>query len=259
MSRPNSLDDRDTLVSLGYLYAEDLGELRLYHYTRRCVRDRAWNEVTLNSRGHIFHRGTGECVARPFTKFFGLGELGIDEAAVPWDEAELVTEKLDGWMGTLFRLDGEPRVATSGSMTSHVAKMASCLLSGRHFNLDGLDDRLTLVWELLAPETRVVIDYGPEWRMVLLAAFDRHTGDELSWTELGAIAGRYGFELPRVVWAAGDAARLAEAVAAELGRPGVEGVVVRFRDGSRLRIKTDAYQAALTARNQDRKLHLTNS
>ena len=72
------------------------GKLAIYTYTDKCVFDRAWDDITRNSRGHIFDLETGECVAWAFPKFFNLGEnLEVLPHVLPWDKPYEVTEKMD--------------------------------------------------------------------------------------------------------------------------------------------------------------------
>lgn len=51
------------------------GKLVGYNYTDQCTFDRAWNDVTLNSRGIVFEKETGKLVALPFPKFWNYSEL----------------------------------------------------------------------------------------------------------------------------------------------------------------------------------------
>ena len=51
-----------------------------YNYTDQCTFDRAWNDVTKNSRGIVFEKDTGRVVAIPFPKFWNYSELmGIQD------------------------------------------------------------------------------------------------------------------------------------------------------------------------------------
>ncbi|KKL27287.1 hypothetical protein LCGC14_2386650, partial [marine sediment metagenome] len=66
--------ERDRLVAEGWLRCDNLGDLRIYTYTDKCIHKSNWDEITLNSRGVIFNIKTGEIVAQPFGKFFNLNE-----------------------------------------------------------------------------------------------------------------------------------------------------------------------------------------
>ena len=51
------------------------GKLVLFDYTEKCQFEKAWDEITLNSRGSVYELSTGKLVARAFSKFFNWSEL----------------------------------------------------------------------------------------------------------------------------------------------------------------------------------------
>ena len=63
-----------------------------------------WDEYTRAARGIIFNKRTGECVARPFPKFFNLGEMPESQLnKIPKDPSNYeVYDKLDGSLGILY-------------------------------------------------------------------------------------------------------------------------------------------------------------
>jgi len=246
---------RDTLVDLGLLRFDDLGDLRVYSYTDRCVFKRAWNDLTLNSRGIIFNRATGECVAQPFPKFFMVGETpDLDESVLPWDRVERITEKLDGFLGILYRPPGGGfAVATRGSFHTEAAVWATESVQGH--GLAGLPDAVTLCFELVHPMTRVVVDYHGRQDLVLLAAFNRHTGLECPWSQVQTWAESFGFPLPREYPL--DVEALCRTLATADGTE-FEGFVVSFAgkpgDGGpfRAKLKTADYLARFRALSASR-------
>lgn len=244
-----SLDDvmeRDAAAAYGFLRFADHGDLRVYSYSDRCYRTGFWNEITVNSRGIIFNHETGECVARPFSRFGGLGETPeLEESALPWDQVDRVSEKLDGWLGIHYRHGGIHYIATRGSFATDGGIWATGEL--QRFELDGLPDEATLCFEIIHPFTRVVVDYGDRAELVLLAAFHRHTGEEYPWSQVRAWARRFGFNVP---WTLEDSAATPAAIAEKLEairQAGGEGLVVRFRDGRRVKIKTAEYMERFIA------------
>ena len=46
----------------------------IFNYTAKCQYDGVWNDITMKCRGLIMSQD-GEIIARPFEKFFNLGEL----------------------------------------------------------------------------------------------------------------------------------------------------------------------------------------
>jgi len=230
---------REELVAEGMLRKDDLGYLSVYMYTDACVYARRWDDVTLNSRGHVFNRRTGERVAMSFPKFFNLGETPeTQESVLPWSEGYMVFEKKDGWLGNLYRVPGGGyAVSTRGSFRSPGAKWATEFLRSRH-DLSGLPDEITLVFELVSPITRIIVDYGETEELVLLSAFNRHTGEECDWAQVEGFARRYGFPLPRVY--GNDISECRRLLAEASGRD-MEGFVVRFASGLRVKIKGEDY------------------
>ena len=93
----------DALVAEGLLGRSELGPLVLYNYTDKCTYERAWTSITMACRGLVFDRHTGECVARPFAKFFNLDEHETTRlAALPIGAGFTAFEKLDGSLGIMF-------------------------------------------------------------------------------------------------------------------------------------------------------------
>ncbi len=236
---------RDQYVKDGWLRCDDLGDLRIYTYNNKTVFKRHWDEITLNSRGHIFNRRTGECVARPFPKFFNVGERPDDEPDL-WTDCQVI-EKLDGWLGILYRHEGQYKIATRGSFKSTGAIWATKHLQ-ENFNLTNLSDDITLIFELIHPslreESNLVVNYKNREDLVLLAAFNRHTGEELCWDDVVFLAGTYGFNLPKVYtnWNAFNAKTAAQNIGLN-----EEGYVLRFENNFRLKIKGDQYVKAAQA------------
>ena len=229
---------RDALVAEGLLRRDNLGDLSVYTYTDACTFGREWNEVTLNSRGHIFDRGTGECVAWSFSKFFNVGETPeTQESALPWSAGYAVFEKLDGWLGNLYRTADGFAIATRGSFHSDGAVWATRFLR-EHHDLAGLPDEVTLVFELISPITRIIVDYGSDEKLALLAAFNRHTGEEYPWAKVVDWADQFGFPLPKAY--GGEISGCRRLLADSSGKE-MEGFVVRFANGLRAKVKGEDY------------------
>lgn len=203
-------------------------DLFIWNYTSRCQYAGAWDEVTMAARG-LITRSDGTIIARPFPKFRNLNEhraLGLPVPAEPFE----VTEKMDGSLGILYWLDGAPAIATRGSFTSEQAIHASALLRER-YGTYLFDPALTLLFEIVYPENRIVIDYGALDDLVLLAAIEIETGREVA---LDARA--WPFPLVKRYDGIADVAQLAA-----LDEPNREGFVLRFASGLRLKVKFREY------------------
>jgi RNA ligase len=173
-----------------YVKAVEWNDLVLFHYKQECVYDRAWDNVTLNARGIIFNKVTGELVARPWKKFFNLNEL-IDLYSLPGytniistlnDNLFYVLDKLDGSMGILFKYGGKYRISTKGSFTSEQALWATDWIQerikGQNNDLK-IDNNLTYLFEIIYPENKIVVDYGEMKELVLTGVINNKDGSEL--------------------------------------------------------------------------------
>jgi len=204
----------------------DRDPLRIYNYTAKAQYDRAWTQATLISRGLIAE--DERVVARAFPKFFNLDEIGLDN--LPLHEPFEVREKLDGSLGILYRIDGEPRISTRGSFESPQAAVGTDVLRERYLSRWEPDPTLTYLFEIICPESRVVVDYGDRRDLVLLDVLVTATGEQVSraqWSDVPfEIAEHHGDSL--------DLAGLPE-------RPNSEGYVVTFASGVRAKVKHAEY------------------
>lgn len=209
-------------------------DLMLFDYKSSAQYAGRWNWFERVSRGLILNTVTGEVVARPFDKFFNWGENGR-EPTTPIIE---ICEKLDGSMGTLYRHKGEYRIATRGAFHSEQAVWATEYLN-QNYGLRGLGDWLTLIFEIIYPENRVIVDYAGREDLVLIGVRDRFTGEDWFYPQIAELAQRYGFSLPQTYTFASTEELIAAAHDLPLNN---EGWVIRCADGLRLKVKGDAYR-----------------
>jgi len=205
--------------------------LRLYVYTSRTVFEDAWDEVTMLARGLVLDERAGQVVATPFPKFFNAGEKRGDIPALSFE----AFEKLDGSLIVIFHAAGKWRCITKGAWDSPQAIWAQAQIDA--MDLSPLSVGTTYLAEAISPENRIVVAYErPE--LVLLAAYDE-AGRELGYDEVTATA-------EALRWRA--AARqgfgsMAELMTHTLALPrSSEGYVVRFEDGTRLKLKGAEYR-----------------
>lgn len=205
--------------------------LLLLNYTPMATYDLRWNEVTLRCRGLILDEVTGEVVARPFPKFFNEGEI---EQEIPAGVPE-ITIKQDGSLGILYRLDGQVRWATRGSFTSPQSQVCQQIWNEKYADVE-VPEELTLLVEIIHPDTRVVVKYDYS-DLVLIGAIDRHTGYDYPYEELAALAERLGMRVTERV--AGDLLAMRER--AQTLDWNEEGFVLRWPNGFRLKVKGKEY------------------
>lgn len=151
-------------------------------YTQQCVYERQWDEVTRSCRG-LITGPNGELVARPFPKFHN------------YDEPEAVLEtgpfyafdKMDGTLIVVGEYKGEAVVSTKGSFDTWHSEAARNLLMG-FVPPEGQ----TVLFELIHPENRIVVDYGDYTGLVLLGLIDNDTGADVGLPEDGLDIGWHG-------------------------------------------------------------------
>lgn len=152
--------------------------LYIYNYSPETQYSKKWNNVTLNCRGLILDEDYN-IVARPWKKFFNLGEV---ELPVQFDDPVEVMDKADGSLGILYPTSSpfysghhEYAIATRGSFESEQAKFASALWKSRYDGLHPMQG-YTFLFEIIYPENRIVLDYGNQKELVLLGAVENDTG-----------------------------------------------------------------------------------
>lgn len=204
-------------------------------YTKDAVVKREWNPVTTACRGLIWHEQTGEVLARPFPKFFNLGEPGARE---DYNAPVEVTDKMDGSLGIGYVWEGKCHIATKGSFTSPQADEGSRLL--HTYYPDWLPPQgVTPLWEIIYPENRIVLDYGQSRYLALIEGIDIATGKTYNPDGMleDGIWSSWNGAAVNLVWYH----TLGEALTA-LPRENAEGYVVRYLDtDERVKIKQQDY------------------
>lgn len=201
-------------------------DLYIYNYTQNAQFERVWNEITLSCRGLILD-ANGNVVARPFPKFFNLGEM--ENQMLPNTTFE-VFDKMDGSLGILYWINDVPFIASRGSFASDQSDKANEMLHGKYkASWPLLDKTKTYLFEIIYPENRIVLDYGASEELVLLAVVDTESGAEFP---LGDI----GFPIVQKF----DGIKDIRALSA-LNQENKEGFVIKYADNFRVKIKFEEY------------------
>lgn len=222
------------LEEAGYLRSTTKEDLILFTYTDLCTYERYWNEYTRAARGLILNKNTGEVVAKPFDKFFNLGEMPETQLLNLPNESYTVSEKVDGSLGILFHYKNEWHIATRGSFSSEQAIKGLEIL--KQYDLSNLKSHVTLLVEIIYPANKIVVDYKEE-KLVALGAFNRETGDEILVSYLDVIwkstlihpTKTYKYTIDQMI-------QLQKTIPKDQ-----EGFVIRFENGLRVKIKGDEY------------------
>lgn len=150
--------------------------LAIYNYGVKASINRIWNPATLNSRGLILHRETGQVIARPFPKFFNLGEM--QRGDITFSKPYMAMAKMDGSLGICYVQDGRPYLSTRGSFESDQAVNGTTILRRRYPDFHP-SHYYTFLFEIIYPGNRIVVDYGAMCDLVLLAVIYTPDGSEL--------------------------------------------------------------------------------
>lgn len=195
--------------------------LRILNYTEKAQFNRHWTAATLQCRGLIVTE-RGKVVARPFPKFFNHDQ---PEGTFPREGAVTVVDKLDGSLGILYPGAHGWSIATRGSFLSEQARHATAVFKEKYADWEP-PAGYTMLFEIIYPENRIVVDYGHRDDLVLLGAVHNATGGILSPKDAEVWLGWPG---PRAE--VFSYTSWAEALAMR-PRGNAEGVVVRFHDTS---------------------------
>jgi T4 RnlA family RNA ligase len=218
-----------SMIAEGYVHAQKhpTQDLFIYNYSPKTQYERVWNDVTLMCRGLILDADYN-IVARPFTKFFNLGEM---ENQVMPNEAFEVYEKLDGSLGIMYFVDNQAFIATRGSFASDQAIRANAILHEKYAKIlrGSLDKNKTYLFEIIYPENRIVVDYGVVEDLILTAIVDNATGEDVPLLDIGfpLVKQYHGIHDIHILKTLEEANR--------------EGFIIKYKSGLRYKVKFEEY------------------
>lgn len=195
-------------------------------------------------RGIAFHTRTGELRSRPFHKFFNVGERAeMDIPHLGFDRMHVVQDKVDGSMVRPLLVEGGIRWGTKMGITDTAMLAEEWLVDHpRYTQLANyyIEHGYTPLFEFVSRDNRIVVDYGAESDMILLAVRDNDHGDYLTPATVDRIAAQYGIKSARTYDPVdGDPTVYLSAV--KDGTDYDEGIVIQWADGHRAKVKTEAY------------------
>lgn len=199
--------------------------LFIYNYTKQAQYQNIWDETTKQTRGLILDENYNYH-SRPFIKFFNYEEHPPSEIPnLPFK----AYEKLDGSLGILYWIDDTPYIASRGSFTSEQAQKATELLHTKYKHvIPNLRKEFTYVFEIIYPQNRVVVDYGPIEDLYLLSIIHTRThGEQLT---------NIGFPIPKTYDNLNDITAIKQ-----LNTPNEEGFVIKFTNNFRVKVKFEEY------------------
>jgi len=187
-------------------------------------------------RGLVFDN-SGKLISRRFHKFFNLNEREETQSHfIDWNTEHILLEKLDGSMITPLLLSRGLEWATKMGVTDIGMKVKQFINKNLEhdyitFAYDCASCNVTPIFEYIAPDNRIVINYNTE-QLILLAIRDNITGDYRSYRKICQAASLYN-----IPYVQKTKASVLETKELE----NIEGVVVLFNDGHKIKVKSDWY------------------
>lgn len=236
LEQPELLRDNAWIKSnLGEIYVRWSGDGRiLFKYLETAAYKGEWNPYERVCRGLVLDTRTGEPVGVPFFKFFNYGQHGHPREGSHILE---VQEKMDGSLGICYSFNGEWTIHTNGSFESEQSFVAQEMLKG--LNMRYANAGWTLLFEIIYPENRIVVDYGQRRELVLLAVRSNREGEYHTAVELATLAASLGVRVCPSV----SVTNLEALTDMLKHQSGVEheGVITKWSDGSWWKMKGEDY------------------
>lgn len=205
------------------------------------------SKILRECRGMIFDK-SGKIIRRPLEKFFNVGEKEFTKFEnIDWNQPHVIYEKLDGSMIVPFMVDGQVRFGTKAGITDVSMQAEEFVAKNPHYlkiSKKLLEDGLNPIFEWTSRQQRIVLDY-PEDDLVLLSIRHIETGGYASDAclyDLTDIWRRFDLCHINVVKIyKGSAKNMEELMKETQDAQGIEGYVIRFDNGTAVKIKANEY------------------
>lgn len=171
-------------------------QLMLLDYKEGITKNK-WNAFNRSCRGLVIDLASQQVVAYPFAKFRSYNtEAALIQQDIPATASLFVAEKYDGTMICLFEHNTQLYCCTRSAFDNRQIRQAHGLIQKKYPLLENLfeHNKLTLIFEYIAPENKIHIDYA-ESDLVLLGGRVLQTGELLTLEALQALAETYHLRL----------------------------------------------------------------
>jgi len=200
-----------------------------------------WTAPMRLCRGMVFSRRAA-LVAFPFPKFFNFGEQ--EETKHLPNEPFVATVKQDGHLGIIFWYRGQLIATTRGCFVSASSMIANQMLKALQERWSKvLPKQVTVLAEIIHPDTEVHVDYKGWSGFILIGAFDRRTFHDYDYEELSRLSDKLGIRVTER-WL-GNSIEELKALMKDLTVKNQEGFVARFQSGLRVKFKFASYVALM--------------
>jgi RNA ligase len=199
-----------------------------------------YRSLRREARGIIFNTETGDIIRRPFFKFFNINEREETQIHnLDFSKEHWVDTKLDGSMIAVFAHEGKLVWGTKmvapdfHDMVEKFVESSDIDYAGFCWQL--INDGYTPIFEWMHPQKRIVIDYGKEPALTLLAVRNMITG---VFADISDIDPDYGVPIVEQHSKVTDPKAFMEYVH---DLKNAEGFVIRWADDHRVKIKAYDY------------------
>ena len=204
-----------------------------------------WTSAIRICRGIVFDGG-GSLVALPFPKFFNYGEH--EETRNLPNEPFEATVKHDGHLGIIFQYMSGFHLTTRGDFGSRTSLLGNKMLAkyvARPEWASWFPLEVTLLVEIIHPQTQVYVDYGGAEQFTIIGAYHNLPLQDYNYTGLTRLG-----ELLRLPvserWTGKGIDELVMLMA-DRSVENQEGYVVRFASGLRVKLKYQTYIGKMVA------------
>ena len=209
------------------------GDLELFSYSIQCQFEGSWNKYNLLARGLVLCPQKEQVIALTYPKFFNYGECSLYIPNEPFE----TTGKMDGSLGIIYFWDNDWKVNTRGSFKSEQAIWAKNWLD-KNVDTNILKPGVTYLVEIIYKENKIVIPYDYEG-LVYLTLYTKTGYEPKDYDGLSKLfMKKAGFLLTKVH----SYNSIEEMIEVAKKLPYTEeGFVIRFKNGYRIKIKSDDY------------------
>lgn len=227
-------------------------------------------------RGLVFDANTLELVSRPFQKFFNVNETPESKADNIKLEGEYwILEKLDGSMcqpildpiskyeftlriSTKMGFDSVasqnvesflygvsdpnkyPKIIISKDKEIKIEEMKGIQLDILNFCIEWILKGYTPIFEFCSPKCKIILDYKEEM-MILIGIRENKTGEYIPYNEMKELAEKSQLKVCKSLEIPSNIKKTSELLTHVENLSGIEGVVLRFKDGRMFKMKTKWY------------------
>jgi len=248
----------DKMTEHNFVKVKDLGNnTYAINFTNKAFRKKKWDDLTVKARGLFIAKdenGNNFVLARSYEKFFNLNEREETKQRnlVLAEYPAVAYKKYNGFLGLL---SVDPRtneffITTKGSNKGDYVDMFKEVISP--YLTDELKNFLsksntTMVFEVIHKNDPHIVDYGGNNFVVLLdIVFNELKERKFKYSNLVGIGKKFGFNVKEIYSEINSYDELVNLIDELhsfdiMTNEGIEGVVVEFTDGFKVKIKSNWY------------------